>query len=207
MVLLKGLDLKSGLKGSLSVQFDFEPSVGIFAGRIDKLGMDIRSFRVPLQRAIKEVMIPSFRTNFETGGRPTWPALSNATWDTRTKLGWSGGGPLLLSGNLMKVATQQNIWTVTGQSASIRDLPQKAWYGKVHQAGAGGGRRTTTRRRAVRGRGGIIRYLGARDSDGGGRGYVSIPARPFILIQPEDREKVAEVFENWLGERMKVHLG
>lgn len=32
---------------------------------------------------------------------------------------------------------------------------------------------------------------------------VIIPARPFALIQPEDQEKIAEVFDKWLADRAR----
>lgn len=200
-----GLVTKNKLMGSLSFQFDFKPSVGIFAGGIDKLGVDIRSFKEPLTRAVKEVMIPSIRTNFEVSGRPSWPPLSDYTWAARGARGWEGGDILMLSGELYKTMQQQNIWTITQQSASIRDIPERVWYGKVHQAGAGGGgggavRKLTNSGRKARRRGGLYQNLGGGGSTG--RGYVNIPARPFVLIQPEDHEAIQEIFREWLQERV-----
>lgn len=205
-----GLVTKNKLAGSLSFQFDFIPSIGIFAGKIDKLGVDIRSFREPLTRAVKEVMIPSIAANFEYGGRPPWPPLADATWATRGALGWSGGGPLMLSGDLYKTMQQLNIWTITQQSATIRDIPQKVWYGKVHQAGAGGGgggsvRKITMSGRSARKKGALYQNLGSGGDSG--RGYVNIPARPFVLIQPEDHEAIIEIFEDWLQDRVNRHWG
>jgi phage gpG-like protein len=36
---------------------------------------------------------------------------------------------------------------------------------------------------------------------GGNRKTVTIPARPFALIQAEDQDKIVEVFDRWLAER------
>lgn len=132
--MLSGLSSTNFLGAGLAF-IKFEPSLGIAATRINKLGMDIRSFREPLTRAIKQVMMPSIRTNFDVSGRPAWEPLSEATWDMRAKMGYTGGDILLLTGNLRQVSSQFNIWTITTTSATIRDLPQKIWYGKVHQAG------------------------------------------------------------------------
>lgn len=194
------LGFKNNLQGSTSVQFDFKPSVGIMAAKVDKLGLDIRSFREPLKRAVKEVMIPSIMENFEVEGRPAWEPLSSNTLKTRAALGWSGGGILLLTGTLRSVATQQSIWTITEKSATVRDLPQRAWYGKVHQAGQGGGVSSI----AAQGKrvkvGGVIRFVGSKGGDE--RGGNGIPPRRFIMIQDEDRDAITDVFEEWLGERV-----
>lgn len=71
---LKGLILTPNLgQGQVrSVQMFFTPSMGIMARRVDKLGLDIRSFREPLKRAIRNVVIPSIAENFAVGGRPSW---------------------------------------------------------------------------------------------------------------------------------------
>jgi phage gpG-like protein len=204
---LSGLRTVNKFGGTMSVTFDFKPSVAILAAKVDKLGIDIRSFREPLERAVKKVMIPSIQTNFDVSGRPAWEQLSEATWSTRAGRGWSGGDILLLTGTLRKTATQFNIWTITQQSATIRDLPQKAWYGKVHQAGAGGSVRTIApARKMIKGRGGVVKWSGARDKENS-RGYVNIPARPFVLIQEEDRIKIQEIFREWLEERVDKHWG
>lgn len=154
-----------GLQTGLTNSVDFRPSPAILARDVNKFGMDIRSFREPLKRAIKEVMIPSFKQNFAQGGRPAWKPLSSVT----VKLRGSATPILVRSGRLKRTMGQQNIWTVTREAASIRKLPQHSWYGHLHQSG--------------------------------NRTNVVIPARPFALIQPEDEEKIAEVFNQWLGER------
>jgi phage gpG-like protein len=187
--------------------FSFKPSLGILARDIEKFGLDIRSFRQPLVRAIKQVMIPSFRQNFAEEGRPSWEPMSEATEMIRDREGSSG--PLLdRSGKLKQVAQQQNIWTVTKESASIRDLPPKVWYGKLHQAGYGG---MAQRVKAEMKKGGSFseaakratRKLDKEILSGGARSHVAadIPQREFIMFQEEDMDGVFEVFQRWLEER------
>lgn len=211
---LSGLRLDEGITA-----FEFKPSIGILARDIDKLGIDIRSFREPLMRAIKTVMIPSFRQNFDVEGRPSWEPMAEATEMLREREGTSG--PLLnRSGKLKRVAQQQNIWTVTRESASIRDLPQKVWYGKVQQDGMGGmGRRikqemAKAQKRGIRLSPGQAAAAAQKSLDRdllsgkarGGGSAVNIPARPFIVFQEEDMDGVYEVFQNWLEERLLVHV-
>jgi phage gpG-like protein len=183
-----GLRLDSGI-----MSFDFSPSIGMLARDIDKLGLDIRSFREPLTRAIREVMVPSIRKNFDDGGRPEqWVPLSEVTIER------GGSQPLVRSGTLRRTASQINIWDITSESATIRDLPERAWYGKIHQGGYGG---------AVGGRRGQ-RNLDARLRKAMASGQkvklnaASIPARPFVLFQPEDEEAIERVFSDWLDERI-----
>jgi len=210
---LRGLRLDEGI-----FAFEFKPSIGILARDVDKLGIDIRSFREPLTRAIKQVMIPSFRQNFEEEGRPAWEPLSEATEMLREREGTSG--PILRrSGKLKRVAQQLNIWSITTESATIRDLPPRVWYGKVHQAGVGGmGRQVKAEIAKAAKRGERIspgeagkRAMKQLDkkllAGSGGRGSsVNIPARPFIVFQDEDMDGVYEVFQRWLEERLMVHL-
>lgn len=162
---MPGFPSTSGLTTGFTSSYDFVPSPRIIAGDIDKLGMDIRSFAEPLRRAIKEVMIPSFRQNFAQGGRPPWEPLSDVAVEIR-----GSAHPILIrSGRLQRTMAQQNIWTVTQDEAFIQGLPAHSWYGVIHQEG--------------------------------GTRPVPTPARPFALIQPEDEEKIVQVFDRWLGER------
>jgi phage gpG-like protein len=211
---LSGLRLDEGIAA-----FEFKPSIGMLARDIDKLGIDIRSFKVPLMRAIKMVMIPSFRKNFEEQGRPSWEPMAEATEMLRERDG-SSGALLNRTGKLKRVAQQQNIWTVTQESATIRDLPEKVWYGKVHQEGMGGMGSRVKKEVAKAARRGIKLSPGqaaaaaqkSLDRDilsgntGGGGATVNIPARPFIMFQDEDMDGVYEIFQLWLEERMMVHV-
>jgi phage gpG-like protein len=197
------------LSATLVPSLRFTPSIGIAAGRIDKLGLDIRSFREPLGRAIRQVMVPSIRRNFDEGGRPAWEPLASSTLAFREFYGAGGQAPLVRTGQLRRVASQINIWDVSTTTAVIRDLPQRVWYGKIQQSGYDGG----SMKALVKKHGGD---LGAADAEhsarleaalaggdaAGGRTAASIPARPFIMFQPEDEDAIAEVFIKWLDERI-----
>jgi phage gpG-like protein len=168
------LGTRNGLTpGVVGIDMSFSPSLAITAARIDKLGLNIKSFKEPLQRAIKQVMIPSFKANFAAGGRPDrWDPLSEGTLEIRERLGSIvGAGVLVKTGKLSKVMQQQNIWRVTNTTAIITDL-------RVFRS-------------AMRS-GGTMKTKGAP----------AIPARPFALFQDEDEDRIAEVFIKWMQERI-----
>lgn len=121
-----------GLRLDIDLQFQFKPSIGIQAARLEKFGMDIRSFKEPLKRSIQQVLAPSFRKNFDMEGRPdAWAPLADYTVEAR-----GSAGPILNRSGLLKRTIQQlNIWSIDTQKAAILDLPAKVWYGKLHQGG------------------------------------------------------------------------
>lgn len=171
---------------NVTVDLYFQPSVGISARKMDKLRLNIKSFREPLKRSIQQVMIPSIRQNFDSGGRPAWePLLSNTIAN-------KGGDdrPLIRSGALRRTMGYMNIWTIDSEKAMITDLPDRIWYGKVHQAGLGGTAEgfddEVTKKRVNLG------------DDG------AIPARPFVVLQREDADAIDRVFNEWLGERIAL---
>jgi phage gpG-like protein len=177
----------------VSVDMHFEPSVGILARKVDKLGLNIRSFREPLLRSVRQVMVPSIRQNFDSGGRPPWEGLAGKTIYRK-----GHARPLIKSGSLRRVATQINIWKIDSEKALVSDLPDKVWYGKVHQAGYGGG--TATRRVGIKNiQTGITTYF---EESGAEAGTGAIPARPFIVLQPEDLDAIERVFGDWLDEKI-----
>lgn len=208
----------------VSVKFDIRPSVGIVAKDIDRLGLDIRSWREPLTQAIKTVIIPSIRKNFDVGGRPPWEPLSAGTIKNRGYEAW----PILkVTGTLKRRATQLNIWSIGQTSATVRTLPSDAFYGVYHQAGADGGH----------GGGGTLAKLqklepGSKEANAllapfikkarkefpnaseehiknrvrglimdEDEGSWHLPARPFIGWQDGDAEKIQAIFLAWMTER------
>jgi phage gpG-like protein len=179
----------------VSMSFSFEGSAGIAARRVDKLGLDIRSFKVPLTRSVREVVIPSIQINFHKHGRPPWPPLAE-----ETAMQKGHARPLLLTGALQGTMKQIGIWHIDREKALIPNLPENVWYGVIHQTGAdfGGGSSSATIRIRNPLTGAITETKGPAAASGGG----SIPARPFAVIQPEDEEKIQEVFSDWLGERI-----
>lgn len=171
---------------NVTIDLHFQPSVGILARKIDKLGLDIRSFREPLRRSVKEVMIPSIRTNFEQGGRPEWEPLTDFT----VKKKGGDARPLIRTGSLMRMMGYINIWSIDSEKAMITDLPQNVWYGKVHQAG-----NATTKSYSVKN---VSTGKSTTFTETG----EGIPARPFVVLQNEDVDAIDRVFSDWLGERI-----
>lgn len=180
---MKGLGIRGDMYSSLlpsglDWSFKFEPSVAIQAAGLRRFSNNLDDLREPLTQAVKQVMQPSIRKNFNSGGRPAWEPLSE---DTVKKKG--GDRRILIdSGNLRFVASMFSIWTITESSATIRDLPQMVWYGKVHQTGA---------KKAAR---------------ADGKGYVNIPQRQFIMFQPQDEVEIERIFAKWIAKRAKVDV-
>lgn len=209
----RGLRVDDGI-----LQFDFQPSIGISARAIDKLGIDIRSFREPLKRVVQKVMAPSFKKNFDQEGRPdAWEPLSDVTLEIRSREGF-GDTILDRTGALKRTVQQLNIWTITTETATIRDLPDKVSYGKIHQSGfggKGGGSKMTTYLKKAGGDAReaqklldddlIMAMRSGSKVHGGERTVAAIPARPFVVIQDEDYDDIEEVFVEWLQERLMAN--
>lgn len=177
------------MQRQVSIDLNFEPSVGILARKVDKLGLNIKSFRVPLHDSVKKVMIPSIRKNFDVGGRPKWVPLAMGT------IAQKGGNtaPLIRDGSLRRQMGYIKIWHIDSEKAMIADLPQSIWYGKVHQAGLGGTTTVSVRNIAT----GAITNI-TEESEGG------IPARPFVMIQKQDERGIERIFDQWLKMRIKM---
>lgn len=169
------------------IGWEFDPSIGLVAKKVDKLGLDIQSFVEPLTKAIEMVLIPSFKENFAVGGRPdAWDDLSPDT----VKLRGAEGPILVRSGALEAAATSLGIWDIGATSATIRGLPGNAWYGAIHQGGYGGAGKSSIKQQT---------------SSSAAKTY--IPQRQFILFQDEDIPKIQEIFYDWLGEQVEAFGG
>src|SRR3954454_23184877 len=207
----RGIRIDEGI-----MQFDFKPSMGISAREIDRLGLEIRSFREPLKRAVQLVMAPSFKENFQSGGRPeAWEPLSASTITMREFAGIGGDQPLVRSGLLRRTISQLNIWTITDTTATIRALPDKIKYGNIHQAGfagTGASAKMTGYLKKAKGDPGeaqklldddlIMSMRSGQRLHGGKRSVAAIPQRIFVNIQEEDYDKVELIFVAWLQERL-----
>jgi len=194
----------------------FSPSIGFVASRLAKLDMDIRSFRVPLTRAVQQVMIPSIRQNFDSesarnapGAGGDWEPLSDFSLEMRERglvrfgeRGGSGNNILDSTGALKRKATQLNLWTIDREKAEVQDLQQSVWYGKVQQSGYPVGT-TTVKRGVTAGQlGAGLRELGNIKQ---GKTAPDVPARPFLVIQPEDEDRIRDIFIVWLNERVAAY--
>lgn len=171
-----------------SVSMTFEPSIGIMARKVDKLGANIRSFREPLRESVRDVVIPSIQMNFAKSGRPRWPELAESTWAQKTL----GEKALIRTGALRDTMKQIGIWHIDTEKAMITNLPSRVWYGVVQQAGLGG--TSTTFVRNI-GTGGMTAIT--EEGEGG------IPARPFVMLQESDMPKIDMIFVRWVNKRVR----
>lgn len=216
------------LSSSVGLSISFLPSVPFVESLYYKLSVNIQSFRVPLDRAVREVLVPSIRANFDQGGRPPWEALAPATLAFREFYGYGGESPLIRTGTLRRVATQINMWDVTREDASYKALPAKVWYGQVQNDGyevavtksaksevfapiktpdqiRASGMKVTSkwdqrmaRINAALDSGKVINTGSTKEA----RTAAPIPARPFMMIQQEDELKIQAIFEEWLDMRI-----
>jgi phage gpG-like protein len=111
------------------------------------------------------------------------------------------------------VATSFSIWEISQNGAVITSLGQKAWYGALMQGGVQGfGHHVDAAKKELgsKARPSQItkRAFEMMDESGGGKtGMAAIPARPFIMFQPEDEDAVTEVFWDWLEHRIDLYWG
>lgn len=201
-----GLRFDRNIQGTIEMGWFLTPSIGLLAKDIDKMGINIKSFREPLTRSVKLVIIPSIRKNFEEEGRPDkWEDLAAYTVKVRGTT-----GPILTrTGRLKKGATQFNIWSISETAATVKKLPDAVWYGAVHQAGTGGFSQYMTQAQRELGKGASGRevityaYELMDKARGGARGHrkVAIPQRQFIMYQDDDEDDIQQIFYEWLVER------
>lgn len=118
---------------SFEIAGDFPRDAFILAADLDQLGFNIRSFKEPLTKAVRQVIIPSIRKNFESGGRPEWQDLAASTIASRLQQGYGIWPPLTKSGALKKKATAFGIWTINRDSAIMQEPRIK--YAGFHQSG------------------------------------------------------------------------
>lgn len=186
--------------------WSFYPAPGLVAKDIYKLGLELQSFRLPLVTAIRAVMEPSIFRNFTEGGRPTaWEPLAPYTVEQR------GGAtePILVrSGALRSVASSFEVWAITNETASIRQLPSNVWYGNLHQSGYGSIGMLARRTLGPQASRGDIERLANALSMGDKSPIVAstqtkfvIPQREFALFQDEDVEAIQEIFIEWMEKR------
>lgn len=211
-------------KDSGILAFDFSPTIGILARDLDKMGVDIRSWRVPLTNAVRNVMIPSFQQNFESGGRPDhWTPLSESTILIRGREG-SGSSPLVRSGALKRNMGYLTMWDINKDYAIVKQLPQCVWYGAIQQGGYGTmgaqiqtkiklaakrGRKLSTGAAAKEVMGDIDAKLRKAIKTGTSVGSSAdrahpIPARPFVMFQDEDLPKIDDEFRKWIDMRVEA---
>jgi phage virion morphogenesis protein len=164
------------------VTLELSPPFERIQSDLNALNRDLDNFRTPLRESIKTVIIPSIETNFQVGGRPQWVPLSPQTVERRSRQG-TGTQTLVETGALKRAATQQSRWSIEKDGASITNWPQREKRkADVHNFGA-----VSSSRR------------------GRNKGSTSvIPARPFLLIQDEDADRIDDVFLDWVERRARA---
>lgn len=109
----------------------FYPRAKVVANDVDRLRRKIRSFREPLNIALRAVIIPSIKLNFAVEGRPKWAPLAASTVRKR-----GSAHPILVrKRKLKRAATQINIWSVSRYDLEVTGLDEKVHYAKFHQGG------------------------------------------------------------------------
>ena len=123
---------------SVSVHWDWDPVHGpkLAATKMAALEISIRAggFRQPLQRSIREVIIPELEHQFDVGGDPSWPPLHDVTIAKKQRLG-RDNGILQETMKLRKAVTAQERWRVRDDEAIFTGLPGYAYYGMYHLSG------------------------------------------------------------------------
>lgn len=214
--------ISSGMRFGLPTisGFGFEEGCALLAADIQKLGMDIRSFHEPLKRSVQQVMAPSFQENFRAAGRPEpWQEWAEITPQLKRELhGLEGGSLLVATGLLYKTMGLLNIWNIGPTEAKITELPQNVWYGVIQNNGFGNYgssirkhvqqtprlrkmMKTTPKMAMEEATAAVDARIAA-----GGASKGNIPARPFVMFQDDDPDKIRDVFGRWFDERVNDHI-
>lgn len=123
---------------SVGVFWEWDPVFGpkLAATKMATLEISIRAggFRQPLQRSIREVIIPELQHQFDVGGDPSWPPLEAATVEKKMRLG-RDNGILQETYKLRKAVTAFDRWRVRDDEAMFTGLPGYAYYGMYHLSG------------------------------------------------------------------------
>jgi phage virion morphogenesis protein len=139
--------------------------------RLQELALDTRKVERPLE-AIGVYMLGSVEKNFQQQGRPDrWSPLNPRTIAGRRK-GKGKGGPKILI-DRARLKNSMNHKVHIGSPSSNVEVGTNVIYGPRHHFG----------------------YEGAGKK---GRGQSNTPARPFLLIQEEDSQKIEDIFKRHL---------
>lgn len=160
------------------VTLEFSPPLERLQEDLNDIDRDLSNMRTPLRDSVQKVMLPSIDANFQAGGRPAWTSLSSATVERRTRQG-TGTRILQETGRLRAAATQFSRWEIGTDHAEITNWPANV---KTRAAVAEGGA-----------------------SRAGYTHSVTIPARPFLLIQEQDADQIEEIFLDWMERRAGAH--
>ena len=137
-----------------------------------------RTMSEPFKRAII-VVHASVKQNFSSGGRPGWPALKKRQ-----------GEPLRDTGRLMaSVTTRAGVVRETHTATShVLEIGTNVKYANAHQFGVN--KSVNVRAHARKGK--PVRAHSRR---------MNIPARPFLVLQAQDKTEIMQVFSDYLTAR------
>lgn len=148
----------------------------VTVNKIDKFSYNIRSFREPLDRAVRQVLVPDIQDQFSSGGNPRWKELAASTKEAKKRMGLDRG-ILVRTGDLRKAATQISQWKVTSDNAYYIGLPSSVSYGYPMDMGFDNAR--TNRH---------------------------VDPREFIRLTSRQEDAIEVIFEEWLEERAARYL-
>lgn len=123
---------------SVGVFWEWDSVMGpkLAATKMATLDISIRAggFRQPLQRSIREVLIPELEHQFDVGGDPAWAGLAEVTIEKKQRQG-RNNGILQETMKLRKAVTAYDRWRVRDDEAIFSGLPGYAHYGVYHLSG------------------------------------------------------------------------
>lgn len=160
----------------LKLHFDERKSPSILARKVEQVDFQLRSFRVPLVMATRQ-LAKNIEHQFDVGGDPQWAPLQASTYKRKGGV----GSVLVRTNRLKRRASQYARWNITKDSASY-SLPGSVSYGYFHQTG-------------------FKHYRSGRK----GRDIVGpedVPARPFARLDAKQQRIIAKSFNTWFDERM-----
>lgn len=97
-----------------------------------ELGIRMQSFREPLERSVKDVIIPAISENFATEGHGTWPKLAPTTVENKSRNGFPSR-MLVRTKAMIIAATQQNTWEYgSDRSSATLNVNKLPFYADYH---------------------------------------------------------------------------
>lgn len=123
---------------SIQTYWDWDPIFGpkLAATKLAALEISIRAggFRTPLERSVREVLIPELEHQFDVGGDPSWARLEESTVAKKQAIG-RDNGILQETFALRKAVTALARWRVRDDEAVFTGIPGHAYYGMYHLTG------------------------------------------------------------------------
>jgi phage gpG-like protein len=162
---------------------EFVKQAYIDATNIDKLSTSVKSFREPLTLSLNSVVQPAIVANFAAQGRPRWQPLAASTLISRN--------PLRTTRKNSKARSSGNkILDRTGRLKNIA-TQKNLWEIRDDQLTF---RVVFFTQKVTYG---AFHQLGTRN----------MPARPFISITEPEENRIEDIFELWLQNRIRKYWG